>query len=512
MTAETKVIVTNWGALESKYGRRVGEITEALNTLIGADRLRGLTTTVVRLDDSKDMLDYGPVITQPDNPQQAKKAIDDVYRVCRPDHLMILGAVDVVPHQPLSCHKCTAPDTNLVAYSDLPYACDAGYDTKIATFAGPTRSVGRLPDITGHPHPWYLVSLLDSAAAARPLPAPDESACLAISTKKCATSTKKNLADVFRVKTFAQLQVSPRKGPDWHRDFLARPVHYINCHGGKSDCRYYGEGASEKTIDDFVAHDSACVAGRLTPGTVAIAECCYGARLSDPAGTAGILTICNTYLASGAVAFFGSSTAAYGGDSTVEHADVLCKYFLEHLLAGETSGDAVWAARLDFVEHTDTDLIQEKTLAQFGLMGDPSVQPFLGPDEKPGPFMAEARAPYHAGLAAQRTASRAALAARSEELGRRPTVSHEWTQAPQPEVTIKSILRAAGVAGWRDPELESFVQSATLADDQPPAAPTLIHVVTRPRKERNLPFEDIEIIVAREVGGEIVSVSHLFSR
>ena len=115
---------------------------------------------------------------------------------------------------------------------------------------------------------------------------------------------------------------------------------------------------------------------------VAVTECCYGRGSPTPSRAAGILRICNTYLASGAIAFFGSTTAAYGGHNIIAWADALCGFFLYRLLDGQASGDAVRDARLDFVEHLDDDMIKDKTLAQFGLMGDPSLQPFTAPDVK----------------------------------------------------------------------------------------------------------------------------------
>ena len=62
---------------------------------------------------------------------------------------MILGAPDVVPHQDMKNPAFDPPDDpDEYAYGDLPYACDAPYSRDIATFKGPTRVVGRLPDLT----------------------------------------------------------------------------------------------------------------------------------------------------------------------------------------------------------------------------------------------------------------------------------------------------------------------------------------------------------------------------
>ena len=67
---------------------------------------------------------------------------------------MILGAPDVVPHQDLANPAFAPPDDpDQFAYGDVPYACDAPYSTRPEDFVGPTRVVGRLPDLTGGSRP-----------------------------------------------------------------------------------------------------------------------------------------------------------------------------------------------------------------------------------------------------------------------------------------------------------------------------------------------------------------------
>jgi hypothetical protein len=516
MAGETKVVVTNWRALRSKYGRQLKKIEEALGALVEADRRRGIDTRVVHLDDRTEMEEYeARPVGRVDSPLQAKHAIDDVFRHFKPSYLMILGASDVVRHQSLKSHLYSSQDSNRTVYSDLPYACEADYSTEIDRFTGPTRSVGRLPDVTGRSGAGYLAGLLRSAVRSEPLaaPAPDGGSCLGISAKAWEESTRRNLDEIFAHKRKYSLGLSPSEGPDWNSSLLARPIHFINCHGGKIDCRFYGDERSGGVdAGDLIAHDSGCVAGRLTQGTVAVVECCYGARLFNPADATSVLGICNTYLASGARAYFGSSTVAYGGDRTVEYADALCQYFLLHLLEGQTSGDAALAARLDFVRGNDLDPIAYKTLAQFSLMGDPSLQPFLKAGGKTGPTPVEDEGHVldlaHRG--AQRAAYRASLAERGAELQKVRAVSHHPISIPDAPATIRKILDLADVTGWDDPQLESFMTSAP--DSPPDESAALVHVVSRPPKETPLPFEDIELIVATEAGGDIVSWRHVFSR
>jgi len=84
--------------------------------------------------------------------------------------------------------------------------------------------------------------------------------------------------------------------------------------------------------------------------------------------------ICNRYLRLGAYAFFGSSTIAYGPSEGNGSADLICQSFIQRVLAGASTGRAALEARLAFVmQATHLDPTDLKTLAQFNLMGDPSI-------------------------------------------------------------------------------------------------------------------------------------------
>ena len=121
-----KAIVTNLTALKAKYGQAgVQKIDAAVKHLIAADKKRGLITRIYPLDDAAVMGQIGgtPVTTASD-PKQNKDAIDAVYKTFAPDYLLILGAVDVIPHQDLK-NPVYSPfdDPDRFAFGDLPYAC-----------------------------------------------------------------------------------------------------------------------------------------------------------------------------------------------------------------------------------------------------------------------------------------------------------------------------------------------------------------------------------------------------
>ena len=57
-----------------------------------------------------------------------------------------------------------------MAWGDLPYACDAPYSRDITKFIGPTRVIGRLPDMTGASEPSHLLACLQTAVTYRQRP------------------------------------------------------------------------------------------------------------------------------------------------------------------------------------------------------------------------------------------------------------------------------------------------------------------------------------------------------
>lgn len=384
-----KVIVTNFTALKQKYGANgLKKIQSAVKDLIVADNKRGLTTSLVALDDNAAMkkLKATPV-KDVDNPRQNKLAIDGVYKALVPDYLMILGAIDVVPHQnlknPLFSNDPDG-DNERFAESDLPYACDAPFSQNIKDFTGPTRVVGRLPDLTGaQGSPAYLLRLLKTAVSWKSLPRSDYESYLGISADKWRESTSESLINIFN--NDKDLQNSPTKGFKWAAKLINRRVHFINCHGGDTLPDFFGQ--SESDDDDMpVSHKAAFIVekGKIVEGTVVAAECCYGAQLYDPsAEEEGQMGMCNAYLDKKAYGFFGSSNTAYGPSTGNDQADLVCQYFIQSVLEGASIGRAALEARLRFVEKASPlSPMNRKTLAQFNLFGDPAIVPVDKPTSK----------------------------------------------------------------------------------------------------------------------------------
>jgi hypothetical protein len=374
---DDKIIVTNRSALVRKYGSKgLATIRKALTALAAADKKRGIKSRVVYLDDPASMKKMGGrAVANAMDPRENKAAIDAVFKSVNPDYLMILGAPDVVPHQDLNNPAYDPPDDDdAPAWGDLPYACDAPYSRDPARFVGPTRVLGRLPDLVGAREPSYLVSLLRTATRYQSRPQDDYTGYFGLSAAVWRGSTRLSLNNIFG--NADKLLLAPPAGPNHPGGKLRARAHFINCHGGPASPEFQGQKG-----DSFpTSLTTRATVGEIVEGTVAAVECCYGAQLYDSITLAIDLPICQSYLRQGAYGYLGSTTIAYGPADDNGEADVICQDFLLNVLDGASLGRAALLARQQFVEKAaQMDPVDLKTLAQFCLFGDPSVHPVARP-------------------------------------------------------------------------------------------------------------------------------------
>ena len=289
----TKIIVTHEGAMRKKYGRRWPTIKAAVKKLITADKRRGITSTLVPLDSAR----FGRMRARTGAAATFKDAIDHAYGLYRkPDYIAILGGPDIVPHQDL-INPLTGDDRkdDPVVPSDLPYACDTPTSDDVSTFLGPSRVVGRIPDLPNDRNPALLLALLARATRWEPASTAG-SDYFGLSTYMWRRSTSRSLKALFGRK--ASPRLSPHDGPQWTAAELLPPWHFINCHGAPIDTRFYGQ----KKRSYPIAHDASLLPRKIARGTVVTAECCYGGQLFDPAMATGP-GIAVTYLREGAIGF-----------------------------------------------------------------------------------------------------------------------------------------------------------------------------------------------------------------
>jgi hypothetical protein len=377
----TKAIVTNDAALMGKYGNAgLKEIKAALTRLVKVDAGRNMQTRIIALDSQADMQKFGAQPVAAVNSERGTKlAIDAICRALDPAYVVLLGAGDVVCHvqltNPVNLDDDPADDDDHTVPSDLPYACDAGFSRDIAKYLGPTRVIGRLPDVDGGTDASVLVGLIDKSAAQKPLPKADYLTAFAITADVWKGSTDESVDNIFGGGQTVH-RCPPAGQPGIDANLRARSW-FINCHGASADPKFYGEGPPKNFAD---ALDSTKIIGALSPGTVVAAECCYGAQLYNPALTlSGVaMGICNKALIAGAIGFMGSTTIAYGPADGNGAADLITQYFLIRVLSGASLGRALLQSRQQFIQRESmSDPVNLKTLGQFVLLGDPSLQPCL---------------------------------------------------------------------------------------------------------------------------------------
>lgn len=373
MSAIDKVVISNLSALTTKYtDAGVDAIKAALARLVEADASRGHRTRIVEIDDADQMAAFGghPVIA-PNDEVGAKQAVDAIYDTVSPDYILLLDGPDVIPHVALNPVSGIS-DGDLSIESDLPYASNAPFSRDANAFLGVTRVVGRLPACRGTSDGETLSKLISLSASHAPRLSGGHGTFFSISADAWRISTQLSLKALFG--NHDGLHLAPKDAHAGIDPRLGELVHFINCHGAQADWRFYGEGGGKVPV----AMESNLVEPHVVGGTVAAAECCYGAELYDVGLTGGQQPICMSYLLRGAAAFMGSTNTSYGPAASNGEADLICQYFLESVLLGASSGRAMLQARQRFIAtqvmSSPTNL---KTLAQFVLLGDPSLQAVL---------------------------------------------------------------------------------------------------------------------------------------
>jgi Peptidase family C25 len=518
-----KVVLSNGEALRAKYGSRgAATVRRALRALVTADRRRGLTTTLVFLDEAPAMRKLaGRAVTDAASRRQNKDAVDAVYRSLAPDYILLAGAIDIIPHQDLRNPLFTSPggdDTDSRAYGDLPYACEAPYSRDPADFIGPTRVVGRLPDVTGARSPSFFLTVIKNAADAAPM-APDAyDEHFAVSAQIWLASTRLSLRNMFGGS--AGVATVPPRSAAWPSTLLRRRVHFINCHGASRASEFFGQPASGRAQYP-IALRASHLDGRVSRGTIVAAECCYGAQLAPVSRSRPRLGICETYLANGAWGFLGSTTIAYGDFERNGSADLICQYFLDAVRAGASLGRAVLEARQRFVaEASPINPSELKTIAQFNLYGDPSVTPIRDAAVRGVRPTTRAASAAHR---SERHDRRRALFNRGLDLSTRP-VPRRTTSKP-----AAAVRRALAAEARRLKLRPHATLSFTIRPGQPPpggprhlfakaAVPRAYHVLFCRRSAAleaaadRAGVTDIVALIAQEVDGTVSSFARIHSR
>ena len=355
----TKIIATIKSNLMAKYKLQFDALEKLFTQLINSDEKKGMSTQLIYLDDKMNAV----------SPEACKAAIDELYAAHSPDYLLIFGAQDVVPFQLLD-NPLFTPETDDDEFipSDLPYACDSAYSTDCNAFTNPTRVIGRLPDLPQTGDLGYVKILINNSIKSKPVSSKYPIDYFAVTASVWEKSTEQSINNIYgNIKTL--LSSPPAKGK-YTADQLRPAFHFYNCHGALNDTNYYGQKGSSYPV----SLSTTDINYKVTYGTVVAAECCFGAQLLDKKEYG--LSIASNYLLNNALSFMGSSTIAYGPADGQGLADLICQYYMINVSNGASTGRALLEARQRFLTESapDLDPYELKTIAQFYILGDPSIQ------------------------------------------------------------------------------------------------------------------------------------------
>ena len=363
-----KVVISSKTNLVAKYNAsNFIEIDKHLKALIKADAARNVFTKIVYIDDKDSAKSLSIKNVERITPKSVKEFVDKLFKNSKFAYLMIFGSQDIIPFQNLT-NITDDDDPNIP--SDLPYACEAAYSNDVSNFVGPTRVVGRVPDIPGQADMKYISNIFNQMINYKSVPQQKLYDYFAITADVWKASTDESLRNIFGNSTV--LKSSPPSIAGSYGSELKALTHFYNCHGAPLEPEFYGQLRNNYPV----AISSNDLNGNLEKGAIVAAECCYGAAVYNPANVQNnIVSIPNTYFNSMASAFVGSSNIAYGPARGQGLADLITQYFIQNVIEGSSTGRSFLEARLRFISKSapTLDPHELKTLAQFYLLGDPSI-------------------------------------------------------------------------------------------------------------------------------------------
>jgi Peptidase family C25 len=384
-----KLSVTVKRRLERKYKKNsdaLKQINTEIQNWIKADARRGVQTVHVEVDNSKDeemrKRRVRPVSGRV-TPLKVKRVIDDLWKRLRPKYLVLFGGDDIVPmfkvRNPTHYWRTGVTDWDRMLPTDNPYATRKPFDPRdIDSYLVPDRVIGRIPDIKSIKDPAWLVDYLKTATKWKSRRAGIYKKTYAICTSESSGAGRECMQ--FISKPASELLISPptRDTSTSARNRLSARLHLIKCHGIRLDANFWGKGKR------FVrAIKSTTLKACLKPATLVGATCCWGAQIFSPNARharRGRWPLASIYLRKGAFAFLGPTARAWFGGPTMGFADYIVADYLKWILRHASIGRAFLESKheymCNYLEGGGTpDPLDQKTLIEYVLLGDPSIHP-----------------------------------------------------------------------------------------------------------------------------------------
>jgi hypothetical protein len=404
--ATVKLSVTVKRSLKNKYDpASLTKIKTAIEEWIMADdKKRDIQTVHVALDDSSEMLEvwhkYFPKaprvrsISGKVTPVKIKRAIDQLWERLKPKYLVLFGGDDVVPMfrvpNPTLYWRSGVTDWDRMLPTDNPYATSKPFDPQdIDSYLVPDRVIGRIPDMKGsrkRTDPAWLLDYLKNATCWEPTSSDFYEKTYAICTSESTGAGKECMQ--FISKPVSDLLISPptRDALTSARNRLSAPLHLIKCHGNRLDATFWGHDPNENNEKKAWkrAITSTTLKTRLKPATVVGTTCCWGAQIFSPDArhvrSHKRWPLASTYLRKGALGFVGATGRAWFGGDTMRFADYIVgdyfKWILRHASIGRALVESKHGYMCYYLENGGTaDALDHKTMVEYVLLGDPSIQP-----------------------------------------------------------------------------------------------------------------------------------------
>ena len=452
--------------LRARFGvEGASRVDLALQELARAAERRGVAGRLVYLDRPP----YSELARpDPREPEQIKAFLDELDRRLAEEgldfaYLSLIGGDDLLPFARL---ENPTQDQDEVVLSDNLYA------SRDPTYLIPERATGRFPDGGGESE-GMLVALLERAAAWRQgeRPAAGPSGCLGMffswlpllgPLPKSSPQRRFGLsAQVWAQASQAVFSLLPGNEPLYLcpptcRDkilpsFLAGvPLAYFNLHGSAESPNWYGQRdlslPPEGPLMPVALTPEQVPAGQVA-GMVVFSEACYGAYILGKTPSSALAL---RFLAEGCLGFVGSTVISYGVSAPpLADADLLGHFFWEHVLRGESLGEALLQAKVDLTRemygrqgYLDGD--DMKTLLEFVLYGDPLASLGTAPAPKSAFRAAE---PASFPLLCGKHAKTLPLHQFSEDLVERVRRSLAWLQQDAEVGEIEVALRSGCPTG-----------------------------------------------------------------
>ncbi len=394
------VILSLRAGLEKQFGRQTLSVidSELKNLSISISRLPDWSSRVVYVDDadSTGMTGLSPI--ESTDPWKIKLFLADLDRVLSKKgemigSLLLIGGPEVVPF-----HRLPNPTDDL----DDEVLSDSPYSTTDSNYFVPEWPVSRLPGGKGpdsgllleqirrltqsvmekKTKPWFSFRLPSFPFLSGLQNLFNQYQILGNAQMFGYTAEiwRKSSEEVFfQISKTRSLHSSPPMDADSVPGVqaVAAPVSYFNLHGLIDSSEWYGQRDMAITTqgpDYPVAIKPDDLYRTAQENSIIYTEACYGGHIS---GKGEEDSIALKFLATGSACVVGSTCTSYGSVmAPLIGADLLGYHFLQHLDAGMATGEALYHARIDFIQEMQKrqgylDGEDQKTLISFVMYGNP---------------------------------------------------------------------------------------------------------------------------------------------